>query len=74
MSEQEFFKAQDGLLNSQQVQGHLLQELMRNAGQLNFRSRAALLSHLQELQQAEMESAKPADPKQPDLPFIGGKP
>lgn len=73
MSEQEFFKAQDGLLNSQQVQAYLLQQIMKNSEQLNFRSRAALLSHLQELQKNEI-GGKPADPKQPDLPFIGGKP
>lgn len=70
MSEKEFFESQDGLQNSAQVQDHLLREIMRNAGQLNFRSRAALLSHLQGLQMAEI-SGKPQDPAQPDLPFIG---
>lgn len=73
MSEREFFEAQDGLLNSQAVQDHLLQQFKRNAGQLNFKSRAALLDHIQELQKNEIAGAKPADPRQPDLPFVGHK-
>ncbi|MFA5727230.1 MAG: hypothetical protein WC886_06285 [Saccharofermentanaceae bacterium] len=65
----DYLKGEGGMVNSQAVQEHLLQQLVRNSGQLNFRNRAALLEHLQGLQKNEMETAKPA-PISKTFPFV----